>query len=142
LDDVGQDKLNNIMQKENKQKLIVIVGPTACGKTNWSLRLAKKINGEIISADSRQIYKKMDIGTAKAVGEWKRIGLSKTFFIQDIAHYLIDFLDPGRQFTASDFRDKAVKYIKLAARMQMGHLYQIGFLKHLPYRLIVNMDFS
>ena len=48
-----------------KPKLIVIVGPTASGKTGWGLRLAKKINGAIISADSRQIYKKMDIGTAK-----------------------------------------------------------------------------
>lgn len=95
-------------------KLVVIVGPTAAGKTSWSLRLAKKFNGEIISADSRQIYKHMDIGTAKEPGEWKRNGLRRTFFIQDIPHHLIDFLNPGKQFTAAQFRDKAIKYTKLA----------------------------
>jgi len=103
------------MRLENKKpKLIVLLGPTACGKTSWSLRLAKKISGEIISADSRQIYKKMDIGTAKEPGEWRRAGLRRTFFIQDIPHHLIDFLDPGKRFTAAQFRDKALKYIKLS----------------------------
>ena len=102
------------MVSKNKQKLIVIVGPTASGKTGWSLRLAKKINGEIISADSRQVYKKMNIGTAKGNGEWRRVGLRKTFFVEDIPHHLIDFLDPGKQFKAPNFRDKAFKYIKLS----------------------------
>ncbi len=102
------------MGNKDKQKLIVIVGPTASGKTGWSLKLAKKFNGDIISADSRQVYKKMDIGTAKEPGEWRRVGLRKTFFVQDIPHHLIDFLDPGKKFTISDFRDRALKYIKLA----------------------------
>lgn len=95
-------------------KLIVILGPTASGKTEWSLRIAKKINGEIISADSRQIYRKMDIGTAKVKGEWKRNGVRKTYFVDGIPHHLIDFLDPGKSFTAAEFRDKALKYAKLA----------------------------
>ncbi|HLD30904.1 MAG TPA: tRNA (adenosine(37)-N6)-dimethylallyltransferase MiaA [Patescibacteria group bacterium] len=99
-----------------KPKLIVLLGPTACGKTSWSLRLAKKFNGDIISADSRQVYKDMNIGTAKEPGEWLRIGLRKTFFVQDIPHHLIDFLDPGKQFTISEFRDKALKYVKLAVK--------------------------
>lgn len=103
-------------EANKKLKLIVIVGPTASGKTVWGLNLAKKFSGEIISADSRQVYKKMDIGTAKEAGEWRRIGVRKTFFIQDIPHHLIDFLDPGKQFTASDFRDMALKYIKLAIK--------------------------
>ncbi len=103
-----------INEIEKKPKLIVLLGPTACGKTSWSLRLAKKISGEIISADSRQVYKKMDIGTAKEPGEWRRAGLRRTFFIQDIPHHLIDFLDPGKRFTAAQFRDKALKYIKLS----------------------------
>ncbi|MDD4476687.1 MAG: isopentenyl transferase family protein, partial [Patescibacteria group bacterium] len=51
-------------------KIIVILGPTAAGKTDIALELAKKFNGEIISADSRQIYKEMSIGTAKPVGLW------------------------------------------------------------------------
>lgn len=104
------------MREESKQlqKLIVIVGPTACGKTNWALRLAKKFKGDIISADSRQIYKKMDIGTAKEPGEWRRNGLRKSYYIDNVPHHLIDFLDPGKTFTVTEFRDKAVKYIKMA----------------------------
>ncbi len=94
--------------------MIVLLGPTACGKTSWSLDFAKKYNGEIISADSRQIYKKMTIGTAKAVGEWKRNGLRKTYYVNDMPHHLIDFLDPGKRFTVAEFRDKAIKYGKMA----------------------------
>ncbi|HQF57240.1 MAG TPA: tRNA (adenosine(37)-N6)-dimethylallyltransferase MiaA [Candidatus Magasanikbacteria bacterium] len=104
------------MKKEIQklQKLIVICGPTASGKTSWSLKLAQKYDGEIISADSRQIYKKMDIGTAKEKGEWRTINARKTFYIEEIPHHLMDFLDPGKNFTVAEFRDKAVKYAKLA----------------------------
>lgn len=102
------------IENQNLQKLIVICGPTASGKTAWSLKLAKKYDGEIISADSRQIYKKMDIGTAKDPGEWRTNGLRKTFYIEDIPHHLMDFLDPGKNFTVAEFRDKAVKYGKMA----------------------------
>jgi tRNA dimethylallyltransferase len=101
-------------ETERKPKLIVLLGPTASGKTGWSLKLAKKFNGEIISADSRQIYKKMDIGTAKVEGEWCRNGLRKTYYVSDIPHHLVDFLDPGKSFTVAEFRDKAVKYAKMA----------------------------
>ncbi|MBI5222024.1 MAG: tRNA (adenosine(37)-N6)-dimethylallyltransferase MiaA [Candidatus Magasanikbacteria bacterium] len=93
-------------------KVIIIVGPTAGGKTGWSLRLAKKFNGEIISADSRQIYKKMDIGTAKEPGEWRREGLHKSFYIQEVPHHLIDFLDPGKSSTVAEFKEKARKCIE------------------------------
>lgn len=96
------------------QKLVVILGPTASGKTSWSLQLAKKFNGEIVSADSRQVFKKMDIGTAKVPGEWKWNGLYRTYVVEDIPHHLIDFLDPGKSFTLTQFRDRAVKHIKLA----------------------------
>jgi len=103
---------------ENKQlpKLIVILGQTASGKTDWSLYLAKKFSGEIISADSRQIFKKMDIGTAKTLGEWRREGFKKTYYVNDIAHYLIDFLDPGKYFTSAEFHDQSIKYAKLIHR--------------------------
>lgn len=102
------------MRKENKKlpKLLVILGPTASGKTNWSLRLAEKIDSEIISADSRQIYKQMDIGTAKEPGEWKRSGLQKAYFISEVPHYLVDFLNPGKRFSVAEFRDKSVKHAK------------------------------
>ncbi|OGH73818.1 MAG: tRNA (adenosine(37)-N6)-dimethylallyltransferase MiaA [Candidatus Magasanikbacteria bacterium RIFCSPHIGHO2_02_FULL_51_14] len=101
-------------EHQDLPKLIVLLGPTACGKTDWGLRLAKKINGEIISADSRQIYKKMDIGTAKVMGEWRRNGLRRTYFVGDVPHHLIDFLDPGKAFSVAEFRDRAIKYAKMA----------------------------
>jgi len=103
------------MDTNNKKlpKLVVILGPTAAGKTSWGLRLAKELNGEIIGADSRQIYKKMDIGTAKPEGEWKRNGLRRSYMVDDVPHHIIDILDPGKQFSVAEFRDKAVKYVKL-----------------------------
>ena len=81
-------------------KLIIILGPTASGKTELSLKLAKQFSGEIISADSRQIYKGMDIGTAK----------TKDF--QSIPHYLIDIIKPNQNFTAAQFKKRAIKIIK------------------------------
>lgn len=108
------------MKDTQLPKVIAIVGPTASGKTDWSLRLAHKYNGEIISADSRQVYKKMDIGTAKPEGEWRWNagwnGLRHTYYVDDIPHHLMDFLDPGKQFTAAEFRDRSIKYIKLAQK--------------------------
>lgn len=101
-------------------KLVVLLGPTAAGKTEWGIRLAKKFNGEIISADSRQVYKKMNIGTAKPVGEWRWNaswkGLRRSFFADEVIHHLIDIVDPGKHFTVAEFRDLATKYVKLAYR--------------------------
>jgi tRNA dimethylallyltransferase len=109
------------MRKEHEKlpKLVVILGPTTSGKTAWSVRLAKKFGGMVISADSRQIYKKMDIGTGKALGEWRREGLRMTHRIEDVPHHMVDFLDPGKTFSVVDFRDKAVKHIKLAQKNKL-----------------------
>lgn len=71
-----------------KKPLIILTGPTAVGKTALSIKLAKAVNGEIISADSMQVYKKMDIGTAKIMPEE----------MDGIPHYLIDVLDPKEDF--------------------------------------------
>ena len=86
----------------NKPKVIVICGPTASGKTALSIELAKKINGEIISSDSMQIYKDMNIGTAKPTIEE----------MQGIKHYLIDFVDPDKRYSVADFKKDAEKAIK------------------------------
>jgi len=86
--------------KTQKQKLIVILGPTASGKSELALKLAKKFKGEIISADSRQIYKEMEIGTAK---------IQKT---KGIPHYLIDKIKPNEEYNAALFKKSAVKIIK------------------------------
>lgn len=80
-----------------KIPLIVIAGPTACGKTDISINLAKKINGEIISADSMQVYKYMDIGTAKASIE----------DMKGIKHHLINILYPDQDFSVAVFKDMA-----------------------------------
>lgn len=84
-----------------KNNLIVIAGPTAVGKTAISVKLAKKIQGEIISADSMQIYRYMDIGSAK-VSEGEKEG---------IPHYMIDIVDPWENFSAAEFKTLADKYI-------------------------------
>lgn len=83
------------------ENVIVILGPTASGKTKLSIELAKDINGEIVSADSMQIYKFMDIGTAKPDEEEK----------QGIKHYLIDEVTPDEEFSVARFKELAIKYI-------------------------------
>ena len=84
------------------QKVIVICGPTASGKTGLSIELAKKVNGEIVSADSMQIYKEMDIGTAKPTKEEQ----------QGIKHYLIDFVSPEERYSVADYKKEAKKAIE------------------------------
>ena len=98
--------------KNKLPKAVVLLGATACGKTSWSLDLSRKFDGEIISADSRQIFRKMTIGTAKVLGDWRRSGLGRTYHVEDVPHYLVDFLDPGKSFTVAEFHDQSVKYIK------------------------------
>ena len=83
------------------QKVIVIAGPTASGKTSLGVELAKKINGEVISADSMQIYKDMTIGTAKPTPEE----------IENIPHYLIDFVSPDERYSVADFKKDAEEKI-------------------------------
>lgn len=80
-----------------KKPLIVLTGPTAVGKTSLSILLAKAVNGEIISADSMQVYKKMDIGSAKIRPEE----------MQGVKHYLVDVLDPEEEFHIVKFQQMA-----------------------------------
>ena len=85
-----------------KPKVIVIAGPTASSKTALSVELAKQIDGEIISCDSMQIYKDMDIGTAKVTEEEK----------QGIEHYLVDFVLPNERYTVSNFKKDSEEAIE------------------------------
>ena len=85
-----------------KQKVIVICGPTASGKTALSIELAKKINGEIVSCDSMQIYKEMDIGTAKPTKEE----------MQEIPHYMINTIFPNERYSVADYKKDAKKAIR------------------------------
>lgn len=84
-----------------KTKLLVIVGPTAVGKTALSIELAKHFNGEIISGDSLQVYKKLDIGTAKVTDNEKA----------GIPHYLIDVKEPSESYSAYEFKMSAEEKI-------------------------------
>ena len=85
-----------------KEKVIVICGPTASGKTALSIELAKKINGEIVSCDSMQIYKEMNIGTAKPTKEET----------QGIKHYMIDIISPDERYSVADYKKQAKESIK------------------------------
>lgn len=84
------------------EKVIVIAGPTASGKTALAVELAKKINGEVISCDSMQIYKDMSIGTAKPTVEE----------MDGVPHYLIDFVSPNERYSVADFKRDAEEKIE------------------------------
>ncbi|MBC8059927.1 MAG: tRNA (adenosine(37)-N6)-dimethylallyltransferase MiaA [Clostridiaceae bacterium] len=84
------------------KRILILSGPTGVGKTEVSIELAKKLNGEIISADSMQIYKYMDIGSGK-------ISIEE---MQGITHHMIDILDPEDSFTVADFKSRATGIIE------------------------------
>ena len=89
-------------EKQVFETTIVILGPTGSGKTGVSIEIAKAVGGEIISADSRAIYKGMDIGTAKPTGEE----------MQGVPHYGLDLVNPGERFTVADWKAYAEDKIK------------------------------
>lgn len=111
--------------------LIVILGPTASGKSETALKLAKKLNGEIVSADSRQIYRGMNVGTAKMTRDKKSIRLSgglaalasklaeearnkklRPVIINGIPHYLIDIINPDEDFSVAEYKKFAIEIIR------------------------------
>ena len=97
-----------------KRPLIILTGPTAVGKTRLSIRLAKAVGGEIISADSMQVYRHMDIGSAKIRVEE----------MQGVPHHLIDVLSPFEEFHVVKFKE--------LAREAMEQIYDRGRYRSLP----------
>lgn len=87
---------------KKKTKLIVIVGPTASGKSDLAIAIAKKIGGEIISADSRQIYRGLDIGTGKITAKEMR----------GVPHYCLDIVSPKKQYSVAEYAERATRAIK------------------------------
>lgn len=81
-------------------KLLVILGPTASGKTDLAIKLAKKYNGEVVSADSRQIYKGMNIGTAKPLS------------LEGVPHWLLNIKNPNQNYTVAEYKKDAIKVIR------------------------------
>ncbi|MBS9804737.1 tRNA (adenosine(37)-N6)-dimethylallyltransferase MiaA [Bacillus cereus] len=90
------------MGEVQREKVAVIIGPTAVGKTKLSIDLAKALNGEIISGDSMQIYRTMDIGTAKVTKEE----------MNGIPHYMVDIKNPEDSFSVAEFQERVRKHIK------------------------------
>ncbi len=94
------------------QPLIAIIGPTASGKTKFAISLAKQINGEIISADSIQVYKYMNIGTSKPNGKWLTVDKKRLFVVDGIPHYMIDVISPDREFNVGKYQTKVTGIIE------------------------------
>lgn len=90
--------------------LIVIIGPTASGKTALAIEVARKVGGEVICADSRTVYKGMDVGTAKPTKEERT----------EVPHWGLDLVEPGERFTAADFKSYAMK--KITEIRSRGHI--------------------
>lgn len=102
-------------------KIIAVVGPTGSGKTALGINLAKKFNGEVISLDSRQIYKEMNIGTAKIGGIWQKDSMGLDFLdVEGVPHYGIDLITPDQIYSVAEFKEYAVKIIENI--LQRGHL--------------------
>ncbi|MGR5590089.1 tRNA (adenosine(37)-N6)-dimethylallyltransferase MiaA [Peptoniphilus grossensis] len=110
--------------------LVIITGPTGIGKTELSLELAKKYKGEIISSDSMQIYKKLNIGTAK-------IDLNNT----SIPHHMIDIIEPSDNFTVADFKNSAKKIIS-DINNRGGLPFLVGGTGLYINSLVYNLDFT
>lgn len=104
---MGKDTGGKLLMKE---KIIVIIGPTAVGKTSLSIQIAEKFNGEVISGDSMQIYKDLDIATAKVTAE--EMG--------GIPHHLIDVREMDEDYSVSDFQEEAS--VKIKEISERGHL--------------------
>lgn len=115
----------------NKIPLIILTGPTAVGKTTLSIELAKNLNAEIISADSMQIYKYMDIGSAKVTKEE----------MEGVIHHMIDEVKPDFPFSVSEFQSRAKKCIKEIHNKDKSILVTGGTGLYLN-SLIYNMDFA
>ncbi|MCR2048946.1 tRNA (adenosine(37)-N6)-dimethylallyltransferase MiaA [Acetatifactor muris] len=121
--------MNNFVRKN--QPLVVISGPTAVGKTKLSIALAKAADGEIISADSMQVYRGMDIGSAKITREE----------MQGIPHHMIDILDPGEDFSVAVFKEKCGEC--LSGIYERGHIpIVVGGTGFYVQALLRDIDFT
>lgn len=105
--------MSTLKKKDKKKyklpKVVIILGPTATGKTKLALKLALKFDGEIISADSRQVYREMDIGTGKDLESYQ---ININGKLKKIKYHLIDVLNPNQKFNVAKYKKLAIKIIK------------------------------
>ncbi len=99
-------------ERRNKPKIIVVLGPTASGKSDLAVSIAKKFNGEIVSADSRQVYKGMDIGAGKVPRDSALKSQKKPYCYKGVKHHLLDVASPKRKFSVAQYQKLARKSIK------------------------------
>jgi tRNA delta(2)-isopentenylpyrophosphate transferase len=122
------------MKTENVQSklpLVAIMGPTASGKTSLAIELAKKYSGEIICADSRTIYKGMDIGTAKPTAEEQKL----------VPHHMLDLIEPGERYTIFQFKSEVLRIIdEIRARGNIPFL--VGGSGLYLYTILFDYDFD
>ncbi|NDK09045.1 tRNA (adenosine(37)-N6)-dimethylallyltransferase MiaA, partial [Candidatus Gracilibacteria bacterium] len=96
------NNLQNFLDKNTDKKIVVIYGPTACGKTAISIDIAKMLDTEIISTDSRQIFRLMDIGTAKITKDE----------MQGVKHHMIDIINPDEEYSVGQFKNESLKIMQ------------------------------
>ncbi|GAC1435733.1 MAG: tRNA (adenosine(37)-N6)-dimethylallyltransferase MiaA [Ktedonobacteraceae bacterium] len=114
---------------ENKPPLIVVLGPTASGKSALGIALAQRFHGEIVSADSRQVYRGLDIGTAKVTAEEQAL----------VPHHLLDIVEPSEIYTVSHFQHAALSIIyAILARQHIPFL--VGGSPHYIQAVVDNLD--
>lgn len=122
--------------QNSKTQLLCVVGPTAAGKSELAVQIAQLHPGEIISADSRQIYKGLNIGTGKVEGQW----VNQQFIYKNIPHHLIDELDPAEQFSAANFKQQADAIIEHLLQAQRLPIV-CGGTMHWIDALVYNLNF-
>jgi tRNA dimethylallyltransferase len=93
-------------------KLLAVVGPTASGKTDLAIALARQFDGEVVSADSRQLYRGMRVGAGVAEGEWKRVGKRRMYVAGGVPHHMVLLYSPARPLTLTQFRKAALWHVR------------------------------
>ncbi|MBK8574822.1 MAG: tRNA (adenosine(37)-N6)-dimethylallyltransferase MiaA [Elusimicrobia bacterium] len=99
--------------------MIVLVGPTGSGKTDVALAVAKKISAEVISADSRQVYRDLNAGTAKPTGNWSPRPQGPRYVVQGVVHHLLDHVSPTDAYTAGRFNREAMAVLEDLSRRRV-----------------------
>lgn len=94
-----------------RPKIVCVVGQTATGKSDLAVELALRFSGEVISCDSRQIYRGLDLGTGKVPGRWRVVSNRRVFVYRGVPHHCIDYVSPRRQYSAAAFQTDAARAI-------------------------------